>query len=596
MNKDLFETRVKLYEEQILVYQKQYNRIANIRLVVLLFGIYMGYLISAAQNKLLAAMGLMGCIGIFLYLVYQHGKIKEKKDEAIRLKEVNEKYLMRQGQGWEAFEDLGEDFVDKEHPYGFDLDIVGKGSLFQKISIARTWHGRKRLAEVLLNPSFSEDEIMARQQSIKELSHKLDFCQSLEAVVSKKQDNEKQVTTLINFVKGDWQSLKLTQMGWLVYSLPWVFISWGIVAYVSGNKLLIGTWAIMIIVSCCVQLLLGYKIAEVKSILMSIGYSIKTYEQVLKLILKEEFKSPYLKSCLNTFQTTSGSALDGIKEIEKISQSIQITYQPIVALPLNAIWFWDFKTLLKFEKWCKDYGQYFKMWLEAIGELEALVSLSVLAHVDKVAFPLIIKEEKISAEQLAHPLLQSKDRVSNSIVMERECLIITGSNMSGKTTFLRTMGINLVLAYTGAPVMAQTMTCGVMPIYTSMRITDDLSGGVSTFYAELKRIKQMIEASKKHKIIFLVDEIFRGTNSKDRIIGAKSVLKGLVAHGAIGAITTHDLELCQLGEEEHILNYHFTEYYEEEGIHFDYKIKKGPSTTTNAKYLMALVGIQLMEC
>ena len=171
--------------------------------------------------------------------------------------------------------------------------------------------------------------------------------------------------------------------------------------------------------------------------------------------------------------------------------------------------------------------------------------------------------------------------------------------MSGKTTLLRTIGINLVLAYCGAPVCASSLECSLMDIYTSMRISDDLSSGISTFYAELLRIKMMIDVShKKQDMIFLIDELFRGTNSRDRIIGATSVLKNLNKNWIIGLISTHDFELCNLENEtgSKIVNYHFTENYVDNEIHFDYKLRHGRCTTTNAKYLMKMVGIELYDC
>ncbi len=166
--------------------------------------------------------------------------------------------------------------------------------------------------------------------------------------------------------------------------------------------------------------------------------------------------------------------------------------------------------------------------------------------------------------------------------------------MSGKTTFLRTIGINLVLAYIGAPVFSDDMECSLLKIYTSMRITDDLKNGISTFYGELIRIKDIIDGAKiDKKMIFLIDEIFRGTNSKDRITGADTVIRNLSKAGVLGALTTHDLELCSISEDKRVRNYHFSEYYKDNKIYFDYKIREGKSTTTNAKYLMKIVGIDI---
>lgn len=215
------------------------------------------------------------------------------------------------------------------------------------------------------------------------------------------------------------------------------------------------------------------------------------------------------------------------------------------------------------------------------------------------AFPVFSgKGLKFAAEGLGHPLIPKDVCVRNDFEINNGACVITGSNMSGKTTLLRTVGINLVLAYSGAPVFAHKLECSVMDIFTSMRVHDDLNRGISTFYAELLRIKMIIDYSHKEQpLIYLIDEIFMGTNSLDRIAGARSVLKNLSKSWIIGLISTHDFELCDLEHESSvkIKNYHFTEKYINNEIKFDYKLRPGRSKTTNAKYLMKMVGIELMD-
>jgi len=199
---------------------------------------------------------------------------------------------------------------------------------------------------------------------------------------------------------------------------------------------------------------------------------------------------------------------------------------------------------------------------------------------------------------MGHPLLVEAKRVCNHVEIDNDLGIITGSNMSGKTTLLRTVGINLVLAYAGTGTCAKKMECSIMEIFTSMRVTDDVNSGISTFYAELLRIKMIVDYShQKENMIFLIDEIFRGTNSRDRIIGARNVIKNLHQKWIIGLISTHDLELCDLEYEKNCKskNYHFEENFIGDEMKFDYQLRLGRSTTTNAQYLMKMVGIKLME-
>lgn len=199
---------------------------------------------------------------------------------------------------------------------------------------------------------------------------------------------------------------------------------------------------------------------------------------------------------------------------------------------------------------------------------------------------------------MGHPLINEKERVVNDFALEDQICIVTGSNMSGKTTLLRTIGVNLVLAYAGAAVCAKGFTCSILDIFTSMRINDDLNSGISTFYAELLRIKTIIEYSKKKQpMLFLIDEVFRGTNSRDRVTGAKNVLMNLNKGWIIGLISTHDFELCDFENDVsgRIFNMHFTETYTDGEIRFDYKLREGRCKTANAKYLMKMVGIEIAD-
>jgi DNA mismatch repair ATPase MutS len=230
--------------------------------------------------------------------------------------------------------------------------------------------------------------------------------------------------------------------------------------------------------------------------------------------------------------------------------------------------------------------------------VEALSSLAVIGHMyPQWTYPTFSQTGmRFEAKGLGHPLIPKDSCVRNDFKINRGTCVITGSNMSGKTTLLRTVGINLVLAYAGAPVFADKLECAVMGIFTSMRVHDDLGSGISTFYAELLRIKMIIDHSRrKLPMIYLIDEIFMGTNSADRITGARSVLKNLSKSWIIGMISTHDFELCDLEQESNVNveNYHFVETYSNNEILFDYKLRPGRSRTTNAKYLMKMVGIEL---
>ena len=262
---------------------------------------------------------------------------------------------------------------------------------------------------------------------------------------------------------------------------------------------------------------------------------------------------------------------------------------------LNSLLLWDYKNAIDLDNWKMKYSDSVENWFYTLGELESLISFANLPRIcNNMCLPSFNnKNNIIEATNIGHPLINNEKRICNDFKLDNNIYIISGSNMSGKTTFMRTVGINMVLARAGSYVCADSMLSSKMKIITSMRIRDDLNEGISTFYAELKRIKKIIDQSHSDpQTLFLIDEIFRGTNSVDRLKGSEGVLKELCKSHVSGMITTHDLEVCNLEDENpNITNYSFNEHYVDGEIFFDYKIKNGRSLTTNAEYLLRKVGI-----
>ena len=325
--------------------------------------------------------------------------------------------------------------------------------------------------------------------------------------------------------------------------------------------------------------------------------SIGVYGTMLERFEKDIFQTEYLQYLQKNIYSPDGkTAWTQIKELSGIAERIADRSNAMFLI-VNIFTLWDIHCLIALENWKKKSGRYLERWVDAVAELEALGSLAGIyfEHPDWVMPELSAEEPVVQAVQTGHPLLQNP--VCNDVVLDRQAgvLLITGSNMSGKSTLLRTMGVNLVLAYVGAPVHARSFRCSLLHIYSCMRVRDDLVEGLSSFYAELLRIKMIVEASKTEKnVFFLLDEIFKGTNSEDRHAGAKVVIKQLAQAGAMGLVSTHDLELGALEREsgQRIKNYHFREFYENEEIRFDYQLKPGISTTRNAMYLIRLAGIE----
>jgi DNA mismatch repair ATPase MutS len=312
-------------------------------------------------------------------------------------------------------------------------------------------------------------------------------------------------------------------------------------------------------------------------------------DSIFKVINKEKFND----EVLNRLQSDiSNYGLVGIKEINKVKEIESYNKFFLTYILFNGLFSINILIIYYYKKFIDNYGIYFSKSVDALEDFEVFTSLAILGQTKKViTLPSAGERIKINFDNLKHPLITEKDCVPNSFNHESNINIITGSNMSGKTSFLRTIGINIILMNAGAYCNAESFSSPYLRVFTSMRIADDIAKGVSTFYAELLRIKAAIEYSKENKpMIILIDEIFKGTNSNDRIQGAISLIEKLNKNNIIIFISTHDFELCEIKSVD-IRNYHFTEYYEEDKIKFYYKLMYGKCHTTNAKYLMKIAGI-----
>jgi DNA mismatch repair ATPase MutS len=594
---DKFLSKISSYNEDIDKYKKEFDRIGYLRLIVMILALYSTYrgIRGGMTNKVLFFSLIF--YGSFICLIIYHRKIKDKLNLAEDMIEINNRYLKRISGEWINFQDLGDEFVNKDHRYASDLDIVGKESLFQLINITNTWHGRKTLANTLLEPNYDRGEILLRQEAVKELFDDLDFCEQMEHIGKNNRNGLKNPEKLISYVEDKAVFMKSKMINRTIYLMPLFTIPISLIIFIFKLNSLSFLMYLLLIIQTGIWVI---SMLKVNSILEMVNYfrgNLEEYLNILSLVEKKDFKSKKLNDIKENLFKNKGSAIKAIKKLSSISEKINIRQSNgLLYFALNILFLWDYQCVFSLEEWKAENGNKIENWLSDIGVIEELMSLAVLMHIDKnTTFPIINPNgRKIEAEELGHPLISKDVRVNNDVSMKENIFIITGSNMSGKTTFLRTIGINLVLSYVGAPVFSKNMECSLLDIYTSMRITDDLKNGISTFYGELIRIKEIIEGAKNSKnMIFLIDEIFRGTNSKDRITGADAVIKNLSRTGVIGALTTHDLELCNLSEYDGIKNYHFSEYYKENKIYFDYKLKEGKSNTTNAKYLMRIVGIEI---
>lgn len=589
-----FINDIKIHQESYNSNKKKFQSIGIVKvLLFILFVICIYQLYNKGITTAYLAATPILLVTQILFWIY-HNKIQTEMDYAKGIISLNEKNIARITGDWKHFKDQGEEYMDVDHPYGNDLDIVGKKSLFQFLNTTNTYHGRKAFKDAMLHRSFSPNEVLSRQKAIVELSKDFVFLNNIWYYFSKIGISHN-ISEFIQELQSNRPFLKHKILKPILMRLPIV------TCILLGLSLLFPQLRILLPISVgFVFLQMVIWLVGVPSIhnylMRTSGHTFKLnpYCTIIDIIEQQEFQSEKLKEVQNILSASDVSAKKAIKELNKINDRLSARHNSILYFVLNILLLWDYECIILMENWKNAYAPYCEEWFTALGEFESLTCFANMPDVCALTcIPEISDGKKITANELGHPLIMNEDRVTNSMNFNNDIFIISGSNMSGKTTFLRTVGINLILAKCGSFVCADKLEFSLFQIVTSMRIADDLNEGISTFYAELKRIKHIIDAAKMDSnTLFLIDEIFRGTNSADRLSGARTVAAKLHSFGVSGMITTHDLELCSLESQyARMHNFNFRETYEDKKIKFDYKMRSGKSQTTNAKFLMELVGI-----
>ncbi|MGM9972781.1 MAG: DNA mismatch repair protein MutS [Clostridiaceae bacterium] len=573
---------------------KESTYYSTLRLIIFIGGLAVTYIAYRSGNTSFMYIAILLFMGLFLIAAYKHGRVIEELVYIKAMIEVVAKGKERLEENFDGFLDKGESFIDKSHPYTYDLDIFGEGSLYQRYNGTSTYLGRERLASELQGEiSFNKEEILKRQQAIEELAGKADFREDIEVVGVMEKGERTSPSELIAW-KGEREKLFSSSIFkviiWGLNLLTAVIVVMMILGIVDYRILLLD-----IILNGLVLLWGKNKRVQALKLIELYKENINTYFKIVELTEKEPFTSPLLLDLKERLQQGEKSASYQLKELAKIVRSLSDTHNAYYLI-INHLTLMDYHILMRLEEWKNNYGGALERWLEVAAEMEALCSLSIINFENEdYSIPEIVDYKVIEGKSIGHPLLGQK-AVTNDFSLKEphSAVLITGSNMSGKSTFLRTLGINLLLSYLGTRVRAEAFTCGIMNIYTCMRVNDDLKESISSFYAELLRIEEIIKATKEDKPIFyLLDEIFKGTNSMDRHKGAEILLKQLMKRNTLGLVSTHDLELTDM-ENTHkgVINYHFKEYYEDNKLKFDYKLRRGYSTTQNALYLMRMIGIE----
>lgn len=571
------------------------NKISNVKIMVFIIGIALFFFYRKQDTIIGWGIFTILCI-IFGFLLFLHEKYYKQREYLEARSQILNRYHLRSMGDWKEFEDTGEEYLTEDSYLEKDLDILGEKSLFQYLCAANTVQGKRKLAEYLMLHMLNFQKIEERTSAVKELINRFEFRLNLETwgYLSKEKSRHKNDEWYYNFIddlETDDTENELLYRVLRFLPLVGAFIFWFAYRTHSNYALVVFIIALEMIISYYVAYKNRMHIYRMEQFCMGLENMV----EMVECICAEPFQSTMLKN-MQSEMNNNADLLAGVHKLSRIKDRFSVRRNFYIHVFLQMFLMYDLQCINQLKKWKNIYGKNFRKIFNIIGEVEALLSLGVMALKRDVTFGKVCESSTpvFFARDLYHPLIDEEKVVSNSINASKGINIITGSNMSGKSTFMRTIGINMVLAYAGAPVCAKEMRVSLMELYTCMRVTDDVFQGKSSFYAEVLRIKTIIDASKEMKPIFvIIDEIFKGTNSIDRITGAKEIIKRLNKSHIMLWVSTHDLEICSLIENNEVQgnNYHFLETYKDDKILFDYKIRDGKCRSRNAKYILKMAGL-----
>ncbi len=588
------------YTQRLTTYTNEKQSLVNkqkhlplLRLFLFLLFAFLTYKYLTIQTWPYALIAVSAFIA-FLVLSMVDSKLKKRIKQAEILIHINELEIAALGGDYSAF-DPGNEFVDHSHDYSHDLDIFGEGSLFQYINRTATIFGKTRLADYFSNAFGYREDIEQRQQAVKELSAMVELRQKILLLFHDEQIAESDKTEMTQWLESDSpvRNIKLLQV--LAYGFPAATLLC-IVLSIAG----IITFPIMLVViQLMIVYLYGKQTITTQNIITSKSKILDKYAQCLLLIENTGFTSKYLKKLQDQLSaSTAQRPSKAIQQLSVILKYFDTNLNLVAAIILNGLFMFNLHLLLRVENWKKQNRSHVPQWFEAIATFDAMASLSNFAYNQ----PEFIYPEPVSGEfvfrgeNLGHPLIPAEKRIVNNLEINNwnQFFIITGANMSGKSTFLRTIGVNYILAMTGAPVCASKLTFFPVQLHSSIRTSDSLTRSESYFYAELKRLKQIIDEleSGKQKFI-LLDEILKGTNSKDKQAGSIALIEQLLRYRSIGMFATHDLMLGELADHypENVNNLCFEIEISGDQMLIDYKLHHGVCKNLNATYLMKNMGI-----
>lgn len=568
--------------------------------------------------------GVAALVLAFVALVVRHARVHAARDRALAAVAFHDRALARLDGQWRAFPATGDRWMPAQHAYASDLDVFGRASLFQLLDGTSTRYGEEILARWLLGepgagarppkePTAAGawrsevERVRARQEAVRDLAGRVALREAMAVSGSLLGDEKPDPRTFVVWARMVGKQAGVEKIApWLsVLAVVLPALTIGLLVASGFGKVPRLAFLAPYAVSMAVLGALRPRIGPVLSAASSRETALSRYAELLALVEKESFDAPALRELRGMLGESGDSATHEMSRLATIVSFVDARENEVFRFVIAPALMWDAWCALALERWRGRAGKVVGRWFSALAEMEALSSLAAFAFEHPgLTYPELVDEAVYEAEGLGHPLIDASARVDNDVTLEGpgHALIVTGSNMSGKSTLLRAMGVAVVLAAAGAPVCARRMRLGALRIATSMRVRDSLEEGTSRFYAELKKLKLVLDMARDGKgpVLYLLDEILHGTNTRERLIGARAIVRELVSLGALGAVSTHDLALGDLeaelaGEGKGARNVHFQEQVEGEVMTFDYKLRPGVVQSSNALRLMKIVGLDVVE-
>ena len=590
---EYYQKQIDHYTARLKQIKKRRNLITLAKLLTFGYMIFLIYLLINHSTQPLLLLGI-GAILVFIFLTLWDSQIIYRQhliEELLRINTLESDYLA----GNFSALDQGERFNDPAHPYAHDLDLFGEDSLFQHLNRTVTFSGTQKLVSWLLSLSKDPEVIHSRQQAAEELCAEPEWCQhfraagalhptqALDAVILKSGPTESPF-----FSKHSTVRLIL----WIANTI--VIVSWAVTSFTPLP------FSISLVLSLLQLSALALYIKKINAYHQRLNLFLKTisnYLPLVRLIHDQSFRSPYLQKIRHSLFTPESNSLQALTQLHRIQNSLDQRGNIVIAFILNGLYLKDFHTLLRLDHWRKEYGPDIEPWTDVLSEADALISMANYRfNHPAYCLPVICQDRLLDTEEIGHPLLKSERNVTNdfSIRSLHQIAIVTGANMAGKSTFLRTIGINLILAQSGNVVCSRYFAFQPMTLFTSMRTTDSLSKDTSYFHAELLRLQQLVNiAQQEDKVFIILDEMLKGTNSVDKLNGSLAFLKRILSYPISGLVATHDLALGELADDfpEHFFNVCFEIVHSGSQITYDYKLHPGISSNMNASILLKQMGL-----